>query len=281
MIVFKHRSEEGCKYLITLTCKAVRYVQLIPLVYKSDATEEIRRWILNLRAHPAYQGSPIRLVSKIETDNDGAWSASNKVWNAMLDEVKGVEMQYGDAQDHARDNATAEGSNKIVEAGIKSILFDKNLPPSWWQRAANDVMFLMNRIPVYSLDARTPPDGDVDPPLKQLTLGYVSSNQCTRELDSYVGTGTPALCHTTTKGSSLEPHVRWGIAIGRHGKITQWLCPFTKARFSTRSFTAHRLRSGLSWSQFLGLGDIAPSAQSRMLPRDDPHEKWTIELPEP
>ena len=33
------------------------------------------------------------------------------------------------------------------------------------------------------------------------------------------------------------------------------MCPFTKSRFRNRSFTSFSLRSGLNWSQFLGLGD--------------------------
>ena len=70
-----------------------------------------------------------------------------------------------------------------------------------------------------------------------------------------------------------------GIAIGQRGKVTRWLCPFSNSRFKSRLFTAFTLRSGLNWSRFLGLGDIAPSAQSRMLPQDE-GTKWTIELPE-
>ena len=57
------------------------------------------------------------------------------------------------------------------------------------------------------------------------------------------------------------------------------MCPFIKSKYKSRSFTAFALRSGMNWSQFLGLGDIAPSAQSRMLPQDE-NVPWTIELPE-
>ena len=57
------------------------------------------------------------------------------------------------------------------------------------------------------------------------------------------------------------------------------MCPFEGSRFKSRSFTAFQLKTGLNWSQFLGLGDIAPSAQSRMHPLQDVNVKWTIELP--
>ena len=79
------------------------------------------------------------------------WDEEAKEFNSMVDRVGGLVMDWGDPTDHARDNTRAEGANKIVEAGIQSLLYEKNLPPSWWQRAANDVMFVANRFPPYSL----------------------------------------------------------------------------------------------------------------------------------
>ena len=40
----------------------------------------------------------------------------------MVEEIEGLEMDYTDTTDHARDNALGEGANKIVEAAIQSIL---------------------------------------------------------------------------------------------------------------------------------------------------------------
>ena len=161
------------------------------------------------------------MISRIFTDNDGAWSEDNVEFSAMVEDQGGLEIDYGDPADHARDNARAEGANKIIEAGIQSILYERNLPPSWWQRACNDVMFLANRLPVYSLDGNVPSDGDYPPPIEQVFHGYVSRHQIYRELDSYVGIGIPALCHLPkVKGSDLEPKVRWSIAIGQRGKVT-------------------------------------------------------------
>ena len=56
------------------------------------------------------------------------------------------------------------------------------------------------------------------------------------------------------------------------------MCPFTKARFKNRSFRAITLRQGLNFSQFLGWGEISPSAQSKLLPQDL-KEEWRWELP--
>ncbi|MBT5795931.1 MAG: hypothetical protein HOI09_00965 [Porticoccaceae bacterium] len=274
MIVFPDRSEEGCKYLIVLTDEATQFYQLLPLYFKSDATFEVRRWIRRLRDHPAFIDISYGIVSNIITDNDGAWSEDNDEWQSMIRAERGIEMIYADPQDHARDNAKAEGANKIIEAGICSLLYSKNLPSSWWQRAASDVMFVANRFPPYSIEGRTPPDGDSPSPIESLFLGYVSRHQVYRELDCYIGVGTPALCKVSdVKGSSLEPRVRWGIAIGQRGKITRFMDPYIKSIFRTRSFHAHVLRVGLNYSQFLGLGEIVPDSRSRMLPGDELDEK--------
>ena len=289
MIVFRDRSEEGCRYLIALTDECTQAVQLIPLYYKSDATFELRRWIKSLRSHPALvgiHGKDYSYITKIVTDNDGAWNEDNEEFQSMLNEFIDteakwggpIEMQYGDPQDHARDNARAEGMNKIIEAGIQSLLYEQNLPPTWWQRAAADVQLIANRLCPYSLDANTPPDQDAAAPIERLLHGYVSRHQVYAELDAYVSVGTPALCKTGSKGSSLEPRVRWGIAIANRGRVVKWMCPFTGTRFRTSSFTAFTLKSGMNFSQFLGLGDIAPSKQSQMLPQDE-GTQWTIELP--
>jgi hypothetical protein len=283
MITFRHRSEEGCKYLIVITDETTGTFQLIPLHWKSDATFELERWIVALRAHPAFRETEYGIISRIITDNDSVWGDDTEVFQEMIVRVKGVEVIYGPPEDHARANARAEGSNKIIEAGIQSLLYEQNLPPSWWQRAANDVMFLANRFPKYSAAAAMPPDGDVAPPIEQLFtvrgVAYISRNQVYRELDSYVSVGTPALCHMPkVKGSDLEPKVRWGIAIGQRGKVTRWMCPFTRVQFRRRAFTAFTLKTGINWSQFLGLGDIAPSAQSRIFHRGEDDVEPTVRV---
>ena len=37
-------------------------------------------------------------------------------------------MIYSDPGEHARENSRAEGANKIIEAGIQCLLYEKNLP---------------------------------------------------------------------------------------------------------------------------------------------------------
>ena len=302
MITFRHRSEEGCKHAIILTDEACDFRQILPVFWKSDSTYELKVWITALRSHPAFANhTAYAMVSVIVTDNESVWSAECREFHDMLHslgECRWIPLQtkttardvipeivYGAPEDHARDNARAEGANKIIEAGICSLLFERNLPPSWWQRAAGDIMFLCNRYPTIRGDAATPPDGDRAPPLELLFMGYYSRHQIYRELDSYISVGSLGLCRVpSSKGSDIEPRVRWGVAIGHRGKVTNWMCPYVHSRFKSRTFHAYTLRTGLNYSQFLGLGDIASNAQSKMMPGDQDEEmgrdRWIITLPE-
>ena len=117
-------------------------------------------------------------------------------------------MIYSDPGEHARERSNAEGSNKIIEAGIQSLLYEKNLPPSWSQRAANDVQFIGNRHQPYSLDANVPLDGDTASPIERMFLGYASHHQVYRVIDCFVAVGKLPMCHVNkVKGSDLEPKV--------------------------------------------------------------------------
>ena len=125
MITFRHRSEEGSKFPIVLTDEATQFYQLIPLYWKSDATYELRRWIKALRSHPAFVGfDDYQIIGKIVTDNDPVWSEDCTEFQNMISEIGGLEIEYVDPADHARNNARAEGANKIIEAGIQSLLYE-------------------------------------------------------------------------------------------------------------------------------------------------------------
>ena len=163
------------------------------------------------------------MISAIHTDNESVWAEECTNFTEIIEAEGGLDMIYSDPGEHARENSRAEGANKIIEAGIQSLLYEKNLPPSWWQRAANDVQFLGNRHPPYSLDANVPLDGDMASPIERMFLGYVSHHQVYREIDCFVAVGTLAMCHVKkVKGSDLEPKVRWAVAIGQRGKVTRW-----------------------------------------------------------
>ena len=74
------------------------------------------------------------------------------------------------------------------------------------------------------------------------------------------------------KGSAIKPKTRWGICIGQERDQPVFMCPYTKVKFRSKSFTAFRLRQGLSFIKFLGLKNFAVSRASDAIPDDFNHE---------
>jgi len=190
-------------------------------------------------------------------------------------------MIYVSPDRHAEENGYAEASVQIVEIVIKSLLYSHNLPPSWWQRAAADTEFLLNRFPVVSNEVALPLDGDQVLPLEALTNGCYSRAQIRRELSYYIPVGTPALVHdSSVRGSAIKPKVKWGIACGMYREQVWFYCPFTKSKFRSKSYTAYRLKEGINYAQFLRLPPLKASNKSTSIPIDY-NEDVAIQLQEP
>ena len=88
-----------------------------------------------------------------------------------------------------------------------------NLPPSYWQAAADEAEWMLNRCHVASDDVAISMDGDRSRPMEMMAGGYYSRRQIDRELGYYCAVGAPYLVYNAkAKGSSLEPKVRhrWG-----------------------------------------------------------------------
>jgi len=83
---------------------------------------------------------------------------------------------------------------------------------------------------------------------------------------------------TKAKGSTLAPKVRWGIACGMQQETLEFFCPFTKVRFKSKSFTAHRLNQGINYSTFLGLRELQLSQCDLVVPGDT-EEHAVVQLP--
>ena len=167
----------------------------------------------------------------------------------------------------------------IIEVVIQPMLMDGNLPPQWWEFAADMAEFLLNRFPVSSDLVSVPIDGDRARPLEILTKGFYSRRQIDRELSYFVPLGTPCLVQTTEKGSSLKPKTRWGIAVGCYREQPIFWCPHNKTTFRSKSFAALTLREGLNFMTFLGLKQMEPS-QASMSIQDDLKQRIDVVLQE-
>ena len=191
-------------------------------------------------------------------------------------------MEYISPDRHDQ-NGQAERACGIIETTLKSLLMSGNLSPQWWVKAAQDAERLLNRLPPISSGYNIPLDGDRARPLEIATNFQYSRRQIDRELSYYVPVGTPCLVHDTlAKGSSLAPKVRWGIASGMYRETVKFRCPFVHSTFHSKSYTAYKLRQGLSYTTFLGLKPVGSKRRGLVLPGDEIiPEHMILQLPKP
>ena len=270
MITWSHRSEEGNKYSMVLRCTACHVFEVLNLYLKSDATNAFESWLVETRANPLFADLPYPMCFMLKTDNDGAWNEDNREWQAMIKKYH-VNMYYVAPDRHAEANGFAEKARGIIEVVTKSFLAQRSLPPSWWQRCANSAKFVLNRFPVTSAEVAFSLDGDYVRPLEILTRFWYSRQQINRELSYFIGPGELCIVHDSdVSGSSLQPKVRWGISLGTMHYETPWFeCPFSKAHYKSKSYSAYRMRSEVDCWSFLNLPRPNPSRKSMHLPIDN------------
>ena len=154
-----------------------------------------------------------------------------------------------------------------------------SLPPSWVARAASQAEWLLNRFPVTSQDISVPMDGDQARPLELCNKSY-SRRQIDKELSYFIPIGTPALVHDTkAKGSTLGPKSFWAIAIGMYREQVIFWNPYKDSTLMSKSFTAFKLRQGMSFADFLRLPAMPTTKRMAAIPSDF-NEKVVIQLPE-
>ena len=188
----------------------------------------------------------------------------------MLNRIGGCTLDYHPPDDKRKRRAgLAERTNGIAECYIKAVLMQQNLPPHMWSAAARDVEFLMNRSPTYRSAQNISDHGDGSSPIELYTNEAYGRSQVYSDLSYYIQVGTPCLVYEKdVKGSSLQPKSTWRIAWGMDGSTPVFRHPTTHHTKRSKSFTAFRLREGLNYAQFLGLGNIPSTRASAKIPQD-------------
>ena len=207
-VTWSKRDNDGSKYMVVLRDKASSAFKTFCIYRKNDIRQELREWITQIRADPAFTHMGYLLVTIIETDRAGEWGLGCKEWNELEQDMRFKTMYK--PNDRKEESGTAERACEVVEVVTKSILMQQNLPPHWWVRAARQAEWLLNRFPSTVTSVLTSPDGDQARPLEVITAGFYSRKQIDRELSYYVPIGTPALVHNTkVTGSSIKPKAAW------------------------------------------------------------------------
>ena len=280
MITLSHRSFEGNKYVLQMRDVMSGCIYAIPLYVKSQAPEAIKTWIIRNRRKSEFTNMGYQFCEIIKTDEPGEWSRRSHRWNAIKDTIPNFDMHYVDVSTH-KEAGHAERTNRTIEETMKAIMLQQNLPEDHWEAALREAVFLLNRFPSTSTAATALAgitDGDRPRPLEIITGHRYSRRQIDRELSYFVSIGTPALVHIPqARGSSLKPKVRWGVAMGMVREHPVWMCPFTRALFRSKSFTAFSLTGGMNYAQFLGMKE-RPSIKRSVQAPQDVNETITVQL---
>ena len=149
-----------------------------------------------------------------------------------------------------------------------------------WRHCAEAAKFLLNRFPVLSQLSTMPKDGDQARPIEVLTNGLHSRRQCDREISYFLAPGTPVLCHDpSVKGSQLKAKSTWKVATGMQDEQVVLWSPYTRMSSRSKSWTAFKLESGMSYTKFLRL-QPEPQSKRQAQIASDLDEHVVIKLPE-
>jgi hypothetical protein len=232
-----------------------------------------------MRSDPAFLNLGYRVVSFIETDDAGEWGWKTQEWKAF--ETEFCFRTSWKCPDRKNKMAPeAERAVGIVEVTMKCLLLEHDLQHGWWRHCAETAKFLLNHFPVLSQLSAMPKDGHQARPIEVLTNGLHLRRQCDREISCFLAPGIPVLCHDpSVKGSQLKVNSTWKVAIGMQDEQAVLWSPYTRMTSRSKSWTAFKLESGLSYTNFLKL-QLEPQSKRQAQIASDLCEKVVIKLPD-
>ena len=276
-VTWSHRSLKGNKYMVTLRDVASRAIFKLNLYLRSDRCYHLESFVNRLRSNPAFHGLTYRIFSVLVTDNAGEWCKQCTNWKEFEVRMK-FQTRYT-TPETSKELGIAESTNDIMEKHTKAFLMERNLPPNHWEICSDAAEFCLLRFPTVAADVTAPVDGDQERPLEKLTRGFKSRRQIDRELSNFEPPGQVALVHFKTKGSALEPRVRWGIAWGMYNEQVIWRCPYAKSLFRSRSYSVVELNDNINYGHFFKIKMETSRAQVAL--PGDMNETVDVHLEDP
>ena len=128
-VTWSKRDNDGSKYMVVLRDKASSAFKIFCIYRKNDIRQELREWITQIRADPAFIHMGYLPVTIIETDRAGEWGLDCKEWNELEQDMRFKTIYK--PSDRKEESGTAERACGVVEVVTKSILMQQNLPPHW------------------------------------------------------------------------------------------------------------------------------------------------------
>ena len=247
-ITWSHVGLKKEKYSFVLRDVSTGCFKVFNTVYRTDFLQLFVTWVNEIRASSHMKCHLHTIVGELHCDFDGVFREDSKKFTAATKGL-GIDVTYMPVEHHEGGVERAIG---IMEETVKGLLMERNLPQPWWSECVQAAEFLLNR---FALTRETrSSDGDAIRPLEKLTAGSYSRRRIDRELSYYIGPGTLALVHDArVKGSEVSSKVRFGVACGMISDVVLFKCPYTHAKYRSKSYTIIQLPSSISHTQFLNL----------------------------
>ena len=186
----KTTSLNGSKYFILFIDDFTRMTWVYFLKQKSEVFSVFKKFKALVEAQSGC------FLKKLRTDNGKEYTSAE--FNVFCDDL-GVEHQLA-VRYSPQQNGVAERKNRSVLEMARCMIFEKNLPKSFWAEAVSTAVYLQNRLPTKAVQGMTPIEawGGIKPSIKHLRV-------------------FGSLCYThvpDVKRSKLDEKAEKGILIG-------------------------------------------------------------------
>ena len=186
----KTTSLNGSKYFILFIDDFTRMTWVYFLKQKSEVFSIFKKFKALVEAQSGC------FLKKLRTDNGKEYTSAE--FNVFCDDL-GVEHQLA-VRYSPQQNGVAERKNRSVLEMARCMIFEKNLPKSFWAEAVSTAVYLQNRLPTKAVQGMTPIEawGGIKPSIKHLRV-------------------FGSLCYThvpDVKRSKLDEKAEKGILIG-------------------------------------------------------------------
>ena len=144
-------SHGGSLYALMFTDDFSRYITVYFLKHKSETLRKFQEYVSIMEN---YCGKKLKKLSikTLRSDNGGEYTSNKFV--KYCSEI-GVSREFSTAY-CPEQNGVAERFNRTIVESARSMLHHAKLPLQFWAEAVNTAVYLRNRCPTVSLEAKTP-----------------------------------------------------------------------------------------------------------------------------
>jgi len=169
---FRYHDYIDSKYFLTIMDKYSSFYAVIPLVKKSQATQELKNWILRTETHFLNHGG--YKVCRVRTDNGGEFTS--KILHEFFSE-RGITHELTVPHSSSQ-NGGVERAHGVLQTKMRSLLLGGRVPPYLWSEALLCAAYLHNRLPILGKQGKIPFLCWNDIPTDKIKLNHLRTFGC-------------------------------------------------------------------------------------------------------